>query len=164
MSKETNDQNSNKNLGKSDLNQTIEFTEEEKRQLRHANQQPLDQDYFAKSLDEDKQVEIPADTPSESTETDKVSNEFRYKSIHEREITTETKAKKNEIPKKKKKQFLNDLFKPTYEEHYDLNELDDITSYNQFQEDQENKDESFFTSFKSLFKKETENEETKESK
>src|SRR5699024_10263233 len=90
-------------------------------------------------------------------------NEFRYKSLRERNREQEMLKKQKEQQEKQKpkerKKIFGDVFKPTYEERYDLTELEDITDYNQFQEsekrlsDEKEKKDSVF---KNLFSRQKE--------
>lgn len=180
MSKQHNDRDNSNDLSNQqpynrDEFQTIEFTEEEKNILRRPNRQPIDGDYFAQTemtkeelenldrpernedLDEARTSEA---EPSSSTPT---VNEFRYKPLRERNREQEMLKKQKEQqvkqkPKERKKLF-GDVFKPIYEERYDLTELEDITDYNQFQEsekrlseEKERKD----SVFKNLFSRQKE--------
>lgn len=180
MSKQHNDRDNSNDLSNQqpynrDEFQTIEFTEEEKNILRRPNRQPIDGDYFAQTemtkeelenldrperdedLDEARTSEA---EPSSSTPT---VNEFRYKPLRERNrekemLEKEKKQQEKQKPKERKKLF-GDVFKPTYEERYDLTELEDITDYNQFQEsekrlseEKERKD----SVFKNLFSRKAE--------
>lgn len=180
MSKQHNDRDNSNDLSNQqpynrDEFQTIEFTEEEKNFLRRPNRQPIDGDYFAQTemtkeelenldrperdedLDEARTSEA---EPSSSTPT---VNEFRYKPLRERNrekemLEKEKEQQEKQIPKERKKLF-GDVFKPTYEERYDLTELEDITDYNQFQEsekrlsDEKEKKDSVF---KNLFSRQKE--------
>ena len=180
MSKQHNDRDNSNDLSNQqpynrDEFQTIEFTEEEKNILRRPNRQPIDGDYFAQTemtkeelenldrperdedLDEARTSEA---EPSSSTPT---VNEFRYKSLRERNREQEMLKKQKEQQEKQKpkerKKIFGDVFKPTYEERYDLTELEDITDYNQFQEsekrlseEKERKD----SVFKNLFSRKAE--------
>ncbi|TLQ40227.1 hypothetical protein FEZ33_08695 [Ruoffia tabacinasalis] len=180
MSKQHNDRDNSNDLSNQqpynrDEFQTIEFTEEEKNILRRPNRQPIDGDYFAQTemtkeelenldrperdedLDEARTSEA---EPSSSTPT---VNEFRYKPLRERNrekemLEKEKEQQEKQKPKERKKLF-GDVFKPTYEERYDLTELEDITDYNQFQEsekrlseEKERKD----SVFKNLFSRKAE--------
>lgn len=180
MSKQHNDRDNSNDLSNQqpynrDEFQTIEFTEEEKNILRRPNRQPIDGDYFAQTemtkeelenldrperdedLDEARTSEA---EPSSSTPT---VNEFRYKPLRERNrekemLEKEKEQQEKQKPKERKKLF-GDVFKPTYEERYDLTELEDITDYNQFQEsekrlseEKERKD----SVFKNLFSRKSE--------
>lgn len=180
MSKQHNDRDNSNDLSNQqpynrDEFQTIEFTEEEKNILRRPNRQPIDGDYFAQTemtkeelenldrperdedLDEARTSEA---EPSSSTPT---VNEFRYKPLRERNrekemLEKEKEQQEKQKPKERKKLF-GDVFKPTYEERYDLTELEDITDYNQFQEsekrlsDEKEKKDSVF---KNLFSRQKE--------
>ena len=180
MSKQHNDRDNSNDLSNQqpynrDEFQTIEFTEEEKNILRRPNRQPIDGDYFAQTemtkeelenldrperdedLDEARTSEA---EPSSSTPT---VNEFRYKPLRERNREKEMLEKEKEQQEKQKpkerKKIFSDVFKPTYEERYDLTELEDITDYNQFQEsekrlseEKERKD----SVFKNLFSRKAE--------
>ena len=180
MSKQHNDRDNSNDLSNQqpynrDEFQTIEFTEEEKNILRRPNRQPIDGDYFAQTemtkeelenldrperdedLDEARTSEA---EPSSSTPT---VNEFRYKPLRERNREKEMLEKEKEQQEKQKpkerKKIFGDVFKPTYEERYDLTELEDITDYNQFQEsekrlseEKERKD----SVFKNLFSRKAE--------
>src|SRR5699024_9362686 len=153
MSKQHNDRDNSNDLSNQqpynrDEFQTIEFTEEEKNILRRPNRQPIDGDYFAQTemtkeelenldrperdedLDEARTSEA---EPSSSTPT---VNEFRYKPLRERNREQEMLKKKKEQQEKQKpkerKKLFGDVFKPTYEERYDLTELDDNKAYNIF--------------------------------
>ncbi len=180
MSKQHNDRDNSNDLSNQqpynrDEFQTIEFTEEEKNILRRPNRQPIDGDYFAQTemtkeelenldrperdedLDEARTSEA---EPSSSTPT---VNEFRYKPLRERNREKEMLKKQKEQEEKQKpkerKKIFGDVFKPTYEERYDLTELEDITDYNQFQEsekrlsDEKEKKDSVF---KNLFSRQKE--------
>lgn len=180
MSKQHNDRDNSNDLSNQqpynrDEFQTIEFTEEEKNILRRPNRQPIDGDYFAQTemtkeelenldrperdedLDEARTSEA---EPSSSTPT---VNEFRYKPLRERNREQEMLKKQKEQEEKQKpkerKKIFGDVFKPTYEERYDLTELEDITDYNQFQEsekrlsDEKEKKDSVF---KNLFSRKAE--------
>lgn len=173
MSKQHNDQDNQSDLSNQepynrDEFQTIEFTEEEKRILQRPNRQPVDADYFAQTemtkeelenLNQGEQeVDLDEPLPSGARTISKVTtdNEFRYKPLRERNKEKEMLQKQREekqIPKQKKKIF-GDVFKPTFEERYDLTELEDITDYNQFQEsekDLSNESEKKESIFKNLF-------------
>ncbi|MGO4941762.1 oligosaccharide flippase family protein [Ruoffia tabacinasalis] len=180
MSKQHNDRDNSNDLSNQqpynrDEFQTIEFTEEEKNILRRPNRQPIDGDYFAQTemtkeelenldrperdedLDEARTSEA---EPSSSTPT---VNEFRYKPLRERirekEMLKKQKEQEEKQKPKERKKIFGDVFKPTYEERYDLTELEDITDYNQFQEskkrlsDEKEKKDSVF---KNLFSRQKE--------
>ncbi|MBA5729981.1 oligosaccharide flippase family protein [Aerococcaceae bacterium INB8] len=188
MSKQHNDRDNSNDLSNQqpynrDEFQTIEFTEEEKNILRRPNRQPIDGDYFAQTemtkeelenlnrpvRDEDFDgVRTSEAEPSSSTPT---GNEFRYKPLRERNREKEMLEKQKEQQEKQKpkerKKIFGDVFKPTFEERYDLTELEDITDYNQFQEsekrlseDKEKKD----SVFKKLFSRKTEDRSEVEGK
>ena len=188
MSKQHNDRDNSNDLSNQqpynrDEFQTIEFTEEEKNILRRPNRQPIDGDYFARTemtkeelenlnrpvRDEDFDGARTSEAePSSSTPT---GNEFRYKPLRERNREKEMLEKQKEQQEKQKpkerKKIFGDVFKPTFEERYDLTELEDITDYNQFQEsekrlseDKEKKD----SVFKNLFSRKTEDRSEVEGK
>ena len=180
MSKQHNDQDNSNELSNQqpynrDEFQTIEFTEEEKNILRRPNRQPIDGDYFAQSemskeelenLDRPERDENLDEARASEVETSSSTptvNEFRYKSLRERNREQEMLKKQKEQQEKQKpkerKKIFGDVFKPTYEERYDLTELEDITDYNQFQEsekrlseEKERKD----SIFKNLFSRKAE--------
>ena len=180
MSKQHNDQDNSNELSNQqpynrDEFQTIEFTEEEKNILRRPNRQPIDGDYFAQSemskeelenLDRPERDENLDEARASEVETSSSTptvNEFRYKSLRERNREQEMLKKQKEQQEKQKpkerKKIFGDVFKPTYEERYDLTELEDITDYNQFQEsekrlseEKERKD----SVFKNLFSRKAE--------
>ena len=180
MSKQHNDQDNSNDLSNQqpynrDEFQTIEFTEEEKNILRRPNRQPIDGDYFAQSemskeelenLDRPERDENLDEARASEVETSSSTptvNEFRYKSLRERNREQEMLKKQKEQQEKQKpkerKKIFGDVFKPTYEERYDLTELEDITDYNQFQEsekrlseEKERKD----SVFKNLFSRKAE--------
>lgn len=180
MSKQHNDQDNSNDLSNQqpynrDEFQTIEFTEEEKNILRRPNRQPIDGDYFAQSemskeelenLDRPERDENLDEARASEVETSSSTptvNEFRYKSLRERNREQEMLKKQKEQEEKQKpkerKKIFGDVFKPTYEERYDLTELEDITDYNQFQEsekrlsDEKEKKDSVF---KNLFSRQKE--------
>ncbi|MFL2128879.1 oligosaccharide flippase family protein [Ruoffia sp. FAM 26255] len=180
MSKQHNDQDNSNDLSNQqpynrDEFQTIEFTEEEKNILRRPNRQPIDGDYFAQSemskeelenLDRPERDENLDEARASEVETSSSTptvNEFRYKSLRERNREKEMLKKQKEQEEKQKpkerKKIFGDVFKPTYEERYDLTELEDITDYNQFQEsekrlsDEKEKKDSVF---KNLFSRQKE--------
>lgn len=117
----------------------------------------LDRPERDENLDEARASEVET---SSSTPT---VNEFRYKSLRERNREKEMLKKQKEQEEKQKpkerKKIFGDVFKPTYEERYDLTELEDITDYNQFQEsekrlsDEKEKKDSVF---KNLFSRQKE--------
>jgi O-antigen/teichoic acid export membrane protein len=180
MSKQHNDRDNSNDLSNQqpynrDEFQTIEFTEEEKNILRRPNRQPIDGDYFAQSemskeelenLDRPERDENLDEARASEVETSSSTptvNEFRYKPLRERNREKEMLEKEKEQQEKQKpkerKKIFGDVFKPTYEERYDLTELEDITDYNQFQEsekrlsDEKEKKDSVF---KNLFSRQKE--------
>lgn len=52
----------------------------------------------------------------------------------EKEMLEKQKEQQEKQKAKERKKLFGDVFKPTFEERYDLTELEDITDYNQFQE------------------------------
>lgn len=83
-------------------------------------------------------------------------NEFRYKPLKERleEERLKEEQRQSQITENKtKNKVLGDLFNPSFEEKYDLNELEDITEYNQFVDtDEEGTDKKgIMQSVKQLF-------------
>lgn len=110
-----------------DLSHTIEFTSEDRKKLRDPNPQPVDGDYFTQPTEssanestESVSEPIKSDTASEF---DTPYNEFRYVSIREQ---LKEQAEANTVEKRK-------WIQPSYEEHYDMNQLDEIQAYNQFE-------------------------------
>lgn len=146
-----------------DIYQTIEFTEEDKQWLREPNRQPVDQDYFAKSIMQDTPKESPnkydfiesdKEQPASEAETEFVESQPQSKPKQDQKIQDGKPIVRESKPKKK----LDSLFKPTYEDHYDLNELEDITEYNQFTSEEEEEEAvqsrpSFFSNIKQAFTK-----------
>ncbi|XJS11463.1 oligosaccharide flippase family protein [Aerococcaceae bacterium WGS1372] len=185
---------SQKHNNKTDLSRTIEFSEKEKNLLRRPNRQPLDSDYFEQTTNkqdrlENSEVVEEEDIHSKEDNFDSMDyfdeldennsdyksknnskepiNEFRYKPLKERLQEERLKSEQetlqnNEI--KPKRKALGDLFNPSFEEKYDLNELEDISGYNQYA-NSENKSEDrkgFIHSVKSMFSKSKNDEETEE--
>ena len=110
MSKQHNDRDNSNDLSNQqpynrDEFQTIEFTEEEKNILRRPNRQPIDGDYFAQSemskeelenLDRPERDENLDEARASEVETSSSTptvNEFRYKSLRERNREQEMSRK-----------------------------------------------------------------------
>lgn len=112
-----------------DLSHTIEFTSEDRKKLRDPNPQPIDGDYFTQSDDlsaNESSESISEPFGSNSTsEFETPYNEFRYVSIRE-QLKEQAEAEASNAEKRK-------WIQPSYEEHYDMNQLDDIQAYNQFE-------------------------------
>ncbi len=112
-----------------DLSHTIEFTSEDRKKLRDPNPQPIDGDYFTQSDDlsaNESSESISEPFGSNSTsEFETPYNEFRYVSIRE-QLKEQAEAEASNAEKRK-------WIQPSYEEHYDMNQLDDIQVYNQFE-------------------------------
>ena len=112
-----------------DLSHTIEFTSEDRKKLRDPNPQPIDGDYFTQS--DDLSANESSESISEPFESNSTSefetpyNEFRYVSIRE-QLKEQAEAEASNAEKRK-------WIQPSYEEHYDMNQLDDIQAYNQFE-------------------------------
>ncbi len=112
-----------------DLSHTIEFTSEDRKKLRDPNPQPIDGDYFTQS--DDLSANESSESISEPFEYNSTSefetpyNEFRYVSIRE-QLKEQAEAEASNAEKRK-------WIQPSYEEHYDMNQLDDIQAYNQFE-------------------------------
>lgn len=106
-----------------------DFSEEDRRNQRRPNPQPIDGDYFSvENLAEYQQMK-----KSQS------ENEFRYHSIKEDLI----KHRKEKSRVHKKNSFFSDLFKPTYEEYYSLDKLESIQAYDQFNDGSQEPSETF---------------------
>lgn len=96
---------------------------EEVTRWRIPNRQPQDGDYFSREDLAKLQREKQADS----------DNEFRYHSIREDLIRQRKGTQSDEkVKEKHKSSILNSLLNTSYEEHYDLNELNPIQSYDQF--------------------------------
>ncbi|EKB56938.1 polysaccharide biosynthesis C-terminal domain-containing protein [Falseniella ignava] len=112
-----------------DLSHTIEFTSEDRKKLRDPNPQPIDGDYFTQS--DDLSANESSESISEPFESNSTSefetpyNEFRYVSIRE-QLKEQAEAEASNAEKR-------NWIQPSYEEHYDMNQLDDIQAYNQFE-------------------------------
>ncbi|MBS4462330.1 oligosaccharide flippase family protein [Aerococcaceae bacterium zg-B36] len=139
-----------------DLDETIQFTQDELRRLRQPNKQPIDDDYFSRDLHRGEmdlsgetveQLDIMPRKISPSAELDVVEDEvvqveseikeetnpFLYQS-KSNELRQEKEQKKRELEEKAraKKEFLSRKMDELYEPVYDEYELEDLESYNQF--------------------------------
>ncbi|MBK0347065.1 oligosaccharide flippase family protein [Aerococcaceae bacterium zg-ZJ1578] len=139
-----------------DLDETIQFTQDELRRLRQPNKQPIDDDYFSRDLHREEmnlsgetveQLDIMPRKMSYPDESDAVENKvvqatseikeetnpFLYQS-KSNELRQEKEQKKRELEEKAraKKEFLSRKMDELYEPVYDEYELEDLESYNQF--------------------------------
>lgn len=144
---------------KHDLYHTIEFTDEDKAKLLRPNVQPMDDDYFAKEVMNEDTTDDPSEFREDSLSepVDQGINEFRYSSI--RDQLERERLEEEERKSQAQKERFSNLFPKTYEDEYDLEQLDDLTDYNQFKQASDKvtstKKDNFFDRMMQKFKSDT---------
>lgn len=123
-----------------DIDQTIEFTKDDLKNLRQPNRQPIDEDYFSKQIyqsENNEKVEVQEPQKKEKLVDENIvenDNPFRYKSkvAELRAAKEEEKRKAQQLAKEKREQFKR-KFEDPYQQVYNENEFDSIEDYNQFE-------------------------------
>ena len=119
-----------------DLYETIQFSKKDLEQLRQSSSDKLDSDYFVNS-------------PHSNRGTGDANETFNQEPVTYEELEEMYHAPEPTPPqqKEKKRHFLEE----SYEEHYSLETLDDLESYNQFGTSEQQKPKFKLTRIKSPF-------------
>lgn len=133
MTDEKNHSSKPRGCNESELDSKELSLKEEVTRWRIPNRQPKDGDYFSREdlakLQREKQASS--------------DNEFRYHSIREDLIRQRKESQTDKTGKQKQtSSFLEGLLNPSFEEHYDLEQLNPIKSYDQFTHSEDEEDTS----------------------